>query len=193
MNIPVMSKDQASWFAAALDGEGTLGLYYQLDKKTGKKYPRFHLVIANTNLEFLEHARAVSGVGCICATKREAPRKLVYQFQINGRRKVTPVLLQISPYLIIKRAVAQKMLVFDAKHQWYKHDPSVSARNALCSWKDPTIRQRRLEGMVREAIKRRKRITKTCCICGSTFWVPECRQNSAKYCSKKCLYERGRH
>ena len=88
----------AAWLAAAIDGEGCVGIY----KYKTRTY--FHLEVCNTHLEFLEKCRLISGGGYIrVKSKKTENHKKSYVFSISEKKKALEVLDFIYPYLIVKK------------------------------------------------------------------------------------------
>lgn len=91
-----MSERELGWLEAAIDGEGTLTLHrnkYSRPVKRGFAWvPR--LMISNTNLEFLNRARAIIGGGSIQSNRRKTPRKTCYALVVtsNPMRLILPQL-----------------------------------------------------------------------------------------------------
>jgi hypothetical protein len=143
-----MTAVQKAWLACAIDGEGTIGIYPGGITKTGhKKWPITSVIITNTDRKFLEHARIITGLGSICTTKKRENRKVMYQWQVKGHQGVLKILLDIYPYLIIKRKKALGGIDFIKGRQWQKWTPeekSAYSEKLKREWADPATREKRL-------------------------------------------------
>jgi len=103
-----MSVAEAAWLAGFFDGEGSISEF-----KGGRdyKYRTWKLSAPNTNRQSLEKCKTVTGVGGICVkyekTKR---RKKLWQWQLSAQRDIQKILLQMLPYLVIKKKKAKRFL-----------------------------------------------------------------------------------
>jgi hypothetical protein len=112
-----MKKHDAAWLAAAIDGEGTIGIYRNAPK----------ISIANNSREFLEKAfRICRRCGGISVRQRKTDRGrtvvrardvkgmsgvlLTYSFTVARIDVVENVLREILPFLIIKKENARRVL-----------------------------------------------------------------------------------
>jgi len=104
-----LSKTEAAWLAATIDGEG----YLRLSKQRGKDKFIGRLVVDNTNLDFIKRVKEVIGYGTILTLKDHPQRtniKLMNRYTLAGLRAISVVLEQIYPYLIIKKKKAKIMI-----------------------------------------------------------------------------------
>lgn len=99
---------EASWLAALIDGEGTLGIYKQSrpENRSGWKY-RGVVQICNTHLGLLQH---VSGLlpGWLTVKDRrpgEPQYKILYSFMVSAKH-IVDLLDAVSPFLIVKKKQA---------------------------------------------------------------------------------------
>jgi hypothetical protein len=101
-----LKKYEATWFAALMDGEGSI---INSKKSTGGFCPR--LWIGMTSLEMLSRVVEVTGVGTI--NLHSKPRKpnhaQAYTWRCDGANAIS-LLNQILPYLIIKQEKAIQMI-----------------------------------------------------------------------------------
>jgi len=95
-----MKEIDKGWFAAAIDGEGTIFL----GKKKGT------VSIYNTERSFVEYAKKVFGHGCVSVNTRVEGKKICYAWVLAGRENIKSLLSEIMPYLIIKKDKAINML-----------------------------------------------------------------------------------
>lgn len=97
------------WLAAALDFEGTLGLYKSKDVKVKRGYTwRVIFTVSGTNPKLIQEVKDVCGCGFLNKAKRNGTNPnwkpiYVYRMEAGGVRKILP---QIYPYLIAKRKQA---------------------------------------------------------------------------------------
>lgn len=94
-----------AWLAGFIDGEGSIGIYRERDKRKGENY--FHLraslSIANTNKPALEKAKEIIGGGTIIEhTTRIVGHKTTYHLMLRESQLLLETLLKISSYLVIK-------------------------------------------------------------------------------------------
>jgi hypothetical protein len=146
---------EAAWLAAAIDGEGSFGLY-----DYGREGRRVLIQMGNTNEAFVGEMRRIIGCGSsIYRTKFAAShkgRKPIYHYVLKGSARCYWVLKQLVPYLIIKKEKASKIirnLELKPFGRWAnatKASRKRASRTAIKSWKNPEIRNARLKGM-REA------------------------------------------
>lgn len=99
----------ASWLAATIDGEGSIGLY-----KRGGSGRTVIIQMANTDKAFVQHMRDVIGCGStirrVVFQASHKGRKPMYKFSLEGSGRVKQVLEQILPFLIIKKVKAKSIL-----------------------------------------------------------------------------------
>lgn len=109
-----LSPVDASWLAAAIDGEGCL--YLAGEYRYKRKSYHSVIMISNTNLDFVEHAKEIIGAGYIRYLPA-GPSKVsngfnraLYTYHLRGRVVVGAVMKAILPYLIIKRDRAELLI-----------------------------------------------------------------------------------
>jgi len=112
-------KADLAWFAAALDGEGSLYCYKGYKGKTVWK-----LLIMNTDRNFVEKAKEICGydVGIEIRIKRKEDMgtKKIFTLSIAHSSILHPLLKQLIPHLVIKKAKATQALNDLAKIKSYK-------------------------------------------------------------------------
>lgn len=114
---------QRGWFAAAIDGEGSVILTRRRkrDKRKGPEYVSVNLLpeirIHNTSLPFLEKPKNILGGtiyrchrGGISKTGEKLPD--AYTWVINTIAKTYPLLTEILSELVIKRKQAELLMEF---------------------------------------------------------------------------------
>jgi len=106
--IRKFTKPEAAWLAAAIDGEGSIGLY-----SYGKEGRRVMIQVPNTDERFCLRAKEIIGCGHMHTRKKQASRlgsKTMYQYGLKGSARCYWVLKQIEPWLIIKQDKAQAIM-----------------------------------------------------------------------------------
>lgn len=100
--IKPISKEEWSYIAGFLDGEGTItmGTREPIHRKTGYIQPL--LCLSNTNLEVMKWIQNRIG-GNIHPRQKHDRWKLQYQLSISPIRHINQVLKSLLPYLIVKR------------------------------------------------------------------------------------------
>jgi len=100
-----VSKVEASWLAATIDGEGSIGLY-----DYGKEGRRVSITMCNTNEKFVAYMKEIIGCGSsVMRTnwhKTHKGRKPMYLYCLKGSNRCYKLLKQIIPFLIIKKQKA---------------------------------------------------------------------------------------
>lgn len=105
MTIRQYSDIEKGWLAAAIDGEGTITL----------KIGAARIFITNTDRKFIDHAVSLFGTHAkVYEHQPLPPRKLKMVAVLSVQSDIRKVLIQIEPYLIIKRKLAQDMIKFCA-------------------------------------------------------------------------------
>lgn len=106
-----------AWLAGFIDGEGSIGISkeWNYGRPTLKCNYRPSLSITNSNRESLERAQEIVGNGAIITHKkrnRENPRyKPSYHYTLRNPRLLVDILLELTPFLVIKKI--QAILVAD--------------------------------------------------------------------------------
>lgn len=99
-----LAKYDATWFAAMLDAEGTIGINQHQVKGKQNRYTAY-LSIANSNRQILEKCQKLVGFGNIYERKQDGHCRM-YDWRI-GNHRVSAVLAEIYPYLIAKQEQAK--------------------------------------------------------------------------------------
>ena len=134
-----MKEIDKGWFAAAIDGEGTIFL----GKKKGT------VSIYNTERSFVEYAKKVFGHGCVSVNTRVEGKKICYAWVLAGRENIKSLLSEIMPYLIIKKDKAINMLKWiddigvEPRHELKGHrgDSEGHRRNALMATQESNAKK----------------------------------------------------
>lgn len=109
-----LSPVDASWLAAAIDGEGCLYLS-GAHRYQGRSYHGV-VLISNTNREFVQHAMDLIGAGYIEYIPARPSKtssgfcRPLYTYHLKGRVVVGAVMKAILPYMIIKRDRAELLI-----------------------------------------------------------------------------------
>jgi len=153
-----MSREDAAWLAAAIDGEGWIFIG---TRKPTYSWPRVVVGVTNTHKGFVEKAAE------LMQTKVEGPffanpnhmapggyhsKKGIYRTQARGHLKSLAVLEAIKPFLIIKRTKAQEGIEFIRGRKWGRSTFTSEDMEKLWkgrdeSWADPVRRAKRIEAM----------------------------------------------
>jgi len=145
---------ERAWLAAAIDGEGSIGLY-----DYGREGRRVYIQLSNTNEDFVNHAKNIIGCGSSITRRiHMSPegyrgRKPIFHYGLKGSARCHKLLNQIIPHLIIKKDRAERIVAEINSHpfgRWMNALPEYRKANSerlKRSWADPTIRQHRLDGM----------------------------------------------
>ena len=102
-----MNESEKAWLAAAIDGEGTLGIY-----KKKKSYYQTIILICNSSLKFVEKAREITNKGSISIHSRPKGYLPSYEWHVSKQGDCLEILTAILPYLIIKREKAERILLY---------------------------------------------------------------------------------
>ena len=99
-------REDIQYWAALLDGEGTVTVFIQ-----GDEYIRPKVGISSSTLPVLEEFMSIFG-GCIVTKKRyNLKHKPAYTAWLDGKKNCEPFLRQVLPYLKIKKAQAELVLM----------------------------------------------------------------------------------
>ncbi|MFN0253028.1 MAG: hypothetical protein ACKV2T_39510 [Kofleriaceae bacterium] len=147
-----VTKVEAAWLAAVVDGEGSIGMY-----DYGREGRRVQIQLGNTSEAFVARFRELIGCGStvfrVSHGKGHKGRQPMYHFTLKGSARCYAVLKQIVPFLIIKRERATAILrELEEKPFGRWVNTTEAAREkastlAKAGWSDPAIRARRLAGM----------------------------------------------
>ena len=98
-----MSEYVRGFIGALIDGEGWIGY-------KGKAHRRPLIVVVNTSLPLLQHARSVTGVGSIGVRKKQREHyKTQYAWRIQDKHAFR-LLSAIAPTLIVKKERADEVI-----------------------------------------------------------------------------------
>lgn len=104
--------EQLAWLAGFIDGEGSIGIYNEKDKRKGSNYSRFRpsLQIANTNKNSLIFAKEIIGDGNVIEQKgryiKNPNNKICYVYNLRKPSKLVDILNLLIPFLKIKQRQA---------------------------------------------------------------------------------------
>lgn len=144
---------EASWLAAAIDGEGSIV----------RKGPRVRLIVYNTNRAFVENAARLMGSTVGTNSNPNSISKTpkpMNSTECSDHKRALIILQFIEPFLIIKKIKAQAAIESIKTHSWGKWNeeskknhsgtmkrnlakPEVKQkmrRKALARWQDPVYR-----------------------------------------------------
>ncbi len=103
-----MNISDKTWLAAAIDGEGSLCL--------NKKTRRVQLVVYNTSADFAQKAHRLipySGIVVLhYAAKKPPLQRRIYSVNLADKLSVLFALLQVYPYLLVKKDKAKEIIEF---------------------------------------------------------------------------------
>jgi hypothetical protein len=143
---------EAAWLAGVIDGEGSIGLY-----DYGKEGRRVLIQMANTNKEFVKKMSDIIGCGSSVYRFRfhgsHKGRKPMYHYALKGSARCYVVLKQIVPFLIIKKALAEKIIIEIENTpfgRWKNATKEARQRQSLmaqASWANPVHRMNRIKGI----------------------------------------------
>jgi len=109
-----MKEVDKAWLAAAVDGEGCIGVY-----KNGRGGTYFHFEIVNTNYAFLKKCLDICESGKITVkSEKNGNCNRCFIFKICKKESAIKVLEEILPYLIIKRTRAKHTLSWLEKYMY---------------------------------------------------------------------------
>ena len=121
-----MTKIEKVWLACAIDGEGYINITDRIDPRTGWRVRSVGLGVCNTDLRFVREAARLLGNPHIYNHRPRthigktsyAGKKPVYQARLKDRNKVSSILTEIRPYLIIKGEKADAAVRFVETTDW---------------------------------------------------------------------------
>ena len=164
----VMTDAEKAWLACAIDGEGFISLVDRIDPKTKWRQRYVEIGVVNTDRRFVDYAAKLFGAGTIRCKKRGtgtigstsyAGKKDVFDLRLKDHDKVSAVLQQIRPYLIIKQDKADRVLEFVATTKWREMTPSnrerraVSVRESWANGKRSRVRSEEAKAKQRTSMK----------------------------------------
>lgn len=113
--MSALTEAQAAWLAAAIDGEGVVGLHRN-NKASGHVYWIAHVEVTNTNEAFAERARdfmLLAGARAVqWHVMKPGPRSKLpcYRPTVQAQADVEFVLRAVLPWLVIKHDRAELIL-----------------------------------------------------------------------------------
>ena len=156
--IRLLQNYEASWLAAAIDGEGSIGKY-----NYGKEGRRVIVTVNNTNEQFIDRVKEYVGCGSKVkyAKFNESHKgtKPIYTYSLKGCARCYWLLNQLLPYLIIKKekviAIIQELennpIGRDiGKTEEARNKASIATK---LSWQNPIIRKKRIVAMKKSRLK----------------------------------------
>ena len=158
--VRTLSRVEAAWMAAVIDGEGSIGIY-----DYGREGRRIQVQLGNTSEAFVARFRELIGCGStvfrVAFSKSHKGRQPMYHFTLKGSARCYKLRTQVEPFLIIKRELAQKILreceqkPFGRWANATEEGRVLASKVAKISWANPAIRARRLAGMKKAQQKKR--------------------------------------
>ena len=138
----ILSAYERGWLEAAIDGEGSLGLYFGHLKTSPRPRVNARLQIANSDERFVKKAQEIMGVGTIAHSKATQRRKTVYRLSVYSS-KLRPILPQLS--LVVKRR--QQVLLEEAMSLLGKRYGRLGHAGGICRplWKDRRLEEIKAE------------------------------------------------
>jgi len=116
-----VKKTDLAWLAGIIDGEGTIGAYFFLDKRSKHRSPRYGIWLCNSEKSMIERsANIMANLGAkvylLSKTYKDGAllkaRWLMWQLQVQKKEDVKIVLEKISPYMVSKKPQANRLLKF---------------------------------------------------------------------------------
>ena len=112
-----MTNEELAWLAGFIDGEGYIGLTYQVKaaSRQSAATPRYHpyLIVTNTNMGAIEQIHAILGIGKVYKIPRQDDKsKDAYQLKITKALDLLLVLEQLQPFLRVKREQCELLVSY---------------------------------------------------------------------------------
>lgn len=143
--VRILTEPEIAWFAAALDGEGSLGYYrYKHDGR------RVLIAIYNTNELYVKKAKEIVGCGFIYSHPPIDNKKRIFIYQLKSATACLKLLPQLLPWLIIKKQKAVAIIDEFTKHppkEWTAQRRIQTSDLVRYQWTVPSIRKSRVDGM----------------------------------------------
>lgn len=112
-----MTLTEAAWLAGFFDGEGSLSCHRG---GNGGKYICWTLTLVNTSHAAIQVCRRYTGgVGIVTDKskyRRLSHHKKIWEWRVNVQNDIEAIVLQMLPYLIIKRQKAEEFLMWLMEH-----------------------------------------------------------------------------
>jgi len=103
------SKEDASWLAAAIDGEGC----FNITKQERQKCYTARITLSNTNEDFVNKCKELTKVGSITKyPPRTYAHHKSYLWTSCGTDNIAKIIAEIYPYLIVKKEQAKVMIQY---------------------------------------------------------------------------------
>lgn len=157
--VRILTKVEASWIAAVIDGEGSIGLY-----DYGREGRRVQVQLGNTSEAFVQRFRDLIGCGStvfrVNFAKSHHGREPMFHYTLKGSARCYKLLKQVLPFLIIKKEKAASIIgELESKPfgRWAAATPEArveASRRQREAWADPKVRARRLRGMRNARLRR---------------------------------------
>ena len=115
----MLTEQEKAWLAGVIDSEGTVWYRDSLDKNEWR-IRQCSIEIVNTNLEFAISVQKLLQAVSIYIEERSFSRqkKDLYRVRQHNHSKVLEILVQVLPYLIIKKFKAAKTMQFIQDTDW---------------------------------------------------------------------------
>lgn len=150
--IRKLKRWEASWLAAVIDGEGSIGLY-----NYGNEGRRVCIQMSNTSEEFVSRMREIIGGGSnvnrISLHKSHKGRKQMYIYSLKGSNRCYKILKQIIPFLVIKKQKAIDIIEeLEEKPfgRWANATPEariLAGKKAKERWANPEYKKKMIQKM----------------------------------------------
>lgn len=123
MNI--LTEQQKAWLAGFIDGEGFIGITFQIKKETKQSAPSFryhpYLIITNTYKDIIHYVYNLIGEGKIYTLRnRNIKHKNAYQYKLTKMPSLSNLLDNILPYLRVKQIQCQLLIDYIKKRKSVK-------------------------------------------------------------------------
>jgi len=114
--MKLLNEVESAWLAGVIDGEGSV----YLGKHTSRRSVLCQIIIANTNLAFIQKVYEITQCGIIkeyqpLGTKYGtliSRKKGLWNWRLSGMQNCASLLKQILPFLIIKTSKAKQIILF---------------------------------------------------------------------------------
>lgn len=144
--------EQIAWFAGLFEGEGTL--YKRIDNRPGRHSTTWHLSLAMSDDDIIQHIQSIFGGNTYCAnlTKKKPTYKTMFQWSVGKTDLIFKIVSAIYPYMGQRRAAKMdEFLAFYAnrpsrgegmKRRWAAPGYKDAIRQKLTAkWEDPKYRE----------------------------------------------------
>ena len=109
-----LTEDKLAYIAGIVDGEGTFSARNTQNRNSFPPVVSVRLIVWNTSLELLNWFQKQIGghLSSVRNLKDGENRKPIYCWYIGSKKEILELLVQIYPYLIVKKKVGKKMMEF---------------------------------------------------------------------------------